>query len=536
MSDGARVDWRRALGWHKASYEPGIGFTVGEFVRNPDYVDDRAAPARSDQAPSPDTPTTTRANSPPRLPLASPAPPRSTPAEHPVPARLGNHRPSDHDAARHRNHDAAPTGRDRTHRAGLGDRIGRLDDPRLDSLRPHLRATRAGMSAFAPSACAADGGARGAHHDDRYTAGRVPGIPGRFLVDIHGSPDAARIGDTALTPRELADLIRANPDYGGSPVTLLGCGTGTTRDGFAARLAVELGVRVTAPDGDAWAAHDGNLFAATRARDPDAPLTWPPDGSWNTFSPTGATIVHKGPYPPGHRPAWGLCAPVDTGRRATYTPDFWAPGTTADILQQMVDVGVRAVWANFNYENRAFQQWCQSADPGPLPPLCPEIRMNCWEMVMYAAIVSGELTRAQAQEIYRFENSAAGREAWTRRLTGLLGGAERRRYRRGGPPPRRGQIVFWNGISHVGMATGRMRGGSPEVYTFWPPPTNLAEFVNKKKPGRAGLLGHATDDYVKTSTIDALRAYMLDPDGEVKAAEVVVEYSDPKWLERDEHR
>jgi ppGpp synthetase/RelA/SpoT-type nucleotidyltranferase len=225
------------------------------------------------------------------------------------------------------NRDTSPTtdqyGGDRP--ASLGDRMGPLNDPRLDALRPHLQSTEGGMSAFAPPD-SSDSRQRWDHQNDQYTANQVPRIPGQFVVDMHGSPDSVRIGDTQLSPRDLADIIRANPDYDGGPVSLLGCNTGSDPNGFAARLAQELGVPVTAPTRDAWVDHNGNVFSSSQAYNTDtskpAKPTWPPNGEWNTYSPNGDQTAHRGPYPPGHTPAWtsDTRAPSAAARRGDDPP------------------------------------------------------------------------------------------------------------------------------------------------------------------------------------------------------------------------
>jgi hypothetical protein len=280
------INWDYVRGWHPVTYEPGNGFVMGDFVPNPDYGGDRT----------------------------------STPADI---QQAGQYGPSSHDATRTAEHgrqdDSPLTQQHSAERPGsLGDRMGRLDDPRLDALRPHLQSTDGGMSAFAPPS-SSDARQRWDHQNEVYTANQVPRIPGQFVVDMHGSADAVRVGDTPLSPRDLADIIRANPDYDGGPVSLLGCGTGSTPDGFAARLAQELGVPVTAPNTDAWVDHNGNVFASSPAYNQDtskpARPTWPPNGEWNTYSPTGEHTVHRGPFPPGHTPSWAGGEPTGAAHR-----------------------------------------------------------------------------------------------------------------------------------------------------------------------------------------------------------------------------
>jgi hypothetical protein len=74
--------------------------------------------------------------------------------------------------------------------------------------------------------------------------------------------------------------------------------------------------------------------------------------------------------------------------------------------------------------------------------------------------------------------------------------------------PQRGDLVFFNGLAHVALATG---SGS-EVYTFWPPPNT---------PFTAG----GTTDKVKVFTIEALVTWWtanLPP-------APVVEFAAPAW-------
>ncbi len=425
---------------------------------------------------------------------------------------------------------------------GLGDRMGPFSDPRLDAVRPYLRSTEGGMSAFAPPRSESG---QWAHRNEMYTARQVPRIPGQFVVDMHGSPDGMRIGETRLSEKDVADLIRANPDWDGGPVTLFGCKTG---DGFAARVSQELGVPVTAPNSDAWVDHNGNVFASSQEFNPDrskpAKPTWPPNGVWTTHTPNGEPTVHSGPFPPGHTPDWGNDTPsrpvgtaahrgddaggpddAPAGRDDGVTPDHWDQGDPADVMQQMVDENLTATWANFEYDNREFEQWCRSPVETPLPAIRPETRINCWEMTMYAAVVSGQLSHADAHRIYQFTDTGPGRRQWFGELPDLLSPV-RTGYEPGGPPPQRGQLVFWNGSGHVALATGRMARDypdnpqstsvSPEVYTFWPPPDT--EFTKSPE-------GLATVDAVKTSTIKALVDAMIA----LGASPVGVEVGVPVW-------
>lgn len=318
------INWDYVRGWHETRYEPGSGFVLGDFHPNPDYIGDRSTTDTTPSTATDTAPSTTDQSAPPRpetqqqyqQPQQHQDQPWSSSEYRGEPGPTGRYGPSTQDATRtgeqgRPNQDTSPAAERPTSQpppGGLGDRMGRLDDPRLDALRPHLHSTEGGMSAFAPPN-ATDGSQRYAHKNELYTANQVPSIPGQFVVDMHGSPDAVRVGDTPLSPRDLADVIRANPDYDGGPVSLLGCNTGSRSDGFAAQLAQELGAPVTAPSSDAWVDHNGNVFASSQAYNTDtskpAKPTWPPNGEWNTYSPTGDQTTHRSPYPPGHTPTWG---------------------------------------------------------------------------------------------------------------------------------------------------------------------------------------------------------------------------------------
>jgi hypothetical protein len=76
------------------------------------------------------------------------------------------------------------------------------------------------------------------------------------------------------------------------------------------------------------------------------------------------------------------------------------------------------------------------------------------------------------------------------------------------PMPQRGDIVFFDGIAHVALATGN---GS-EVYTFWPPPNT---------PFTAG----GTTDKVKVFTIEALVLWWAAN----MPPQPVVEFGPPSW-------
>jgi hypothetical protein len=152
-----------------------------------------------------------------------------------------------------------------------------------DELPAHLRAVfetstpvPAGRSFFSPQ-------------DDPWFARLVPRVqaqPGRAVLFVHGNGVGVRASGRSLSPEELAEIVRADPALASRPVTLFACETGRLDDGFAARLARELGVEVVAPTELAWLAPDGTMYTTSgRLLDDGWMQTLPHDGRWRRFPP-----------------------------------------------------------------------------------------------------------------------------------------------------------------------------------------------------------------------------------------------------------
>jgi cell wall-associated NlpC family hydrolase len=150
-----------------------------------------------------------------------------------------------------------------------------------------------------------------------------------------------------------------------------------------------------------------------------------------------------------------------------------------------------------------FETWASALTEAPFPPVTATTRMNCWEAVLLAAYRAGAISWSWIHHLYVSVPTAD----W---VTAMTRGA-RQGYAVPGPNPRmpqRGDLVFFNGLAHVALATG---SGS-EVYTFWPPPNT---------PFTAG----GTTDKVKVFTIEALVTWWtanLPP-------APVVEFAAPAW-------
>lgn len=137
----------------------------------------------------------------------------------------------------------------------------------------------------------------------RDLAQRVHTDPSHYVMDGHGNAEGMRFGDRTLGARDVADIIRSDPNWNGRDVLLVSCETGAHPEAFAARLSDELGVPVTAPDRPAWTDNQGRIYSSSseHVTDGRASPTWPPDGGWHTYRPDGSAVAsgHDG-FPPHH--------------------------------------------------------------------------------------------------------------------------------------------------------------------------------------------------------------------------------------------
>lgn len=194
---------------------------------------------------------------------------------------------------------------------------------------------------------------------------------------------------------------------------------------------------------------------------------------------------------------------------------YRGPLVTGYIFHTLVDdatsssmaasVGTTMVWRPSGPASGTdFQSWASAATETPFPAVTSTTVMNCWEAVLLSAYRSGSITWSWIHHMYTAEPMAN----WV----ATMSRGARHTYSVPGPNlnmPQRGDIVFFNGLAHVALATGT---GS-EVYTFWPPPNT---------PFTAG----GTTDRVKVFTIEALVAWWS---ANMPPPAPVVEFGAPSW-------
>jgi hypothetical protein len=150
-----------------------------------------------------------------------------------------------------------------------------------------------------------------------------------------------------------------------------------------------------------------------------------------------------------------------------------------------------------------FESWASAATETPFPAITSTTVMNCWEAVLLAAYRAGAINWTWIHNLYVSTLTSNWVSTMTR--------GARRTYAVPGPNlamPQRGDLVFFNGLAHVALATGN---GS-EVYTFWPPPNT---------PFTPG----GTTDKVKVFTIEDLVTWW----GANMPPVPRVEFASPAW-------
>jgi len=190
------------------------------------------------------------------------------------------------------------------------------------------------------------------------------------------------------------------------------------------------------------------------------------------------------------------------------------PPVVGYILNTLVDdaaahsmeasVGTTMVWRGSGPGSGTdFEKWASASTETPFPAVTATTVMNCWEAVLLAAYHAGSIKWTWIHTLYTTVPVAS----WV----ATMSKGPRQPYVVPGlnpKMPQRGDLVFFDGLAHVALATGN---GS-EVYTFWPPPNT---------PFSLG----GTTDKVKVFTIEALHAWWAANMG----GRPTIEFAAPSW-------
>jgi hypothetical protein len=148
-------------------------------------------------------------------------------------------------------------------------------------------------------------------------------------------------------------------------------------------------------------------------------------------------------------------------------------------LTELKDSGQKFTYPDAREASTTFESWAMQSQETP-PRLDQAFKMNCWEAVLLAAYLAGAVRWTQLHALYkrndpRWEDEEIG--AWENQVGSFLSpeGATWQDFPAAGgaqpPRPARGDIVFFNGMDHVAMATGTFDAeGRSEILSFWPPP------------------------------------------------------------------
>ena len=187
----------------------------------------------------------------------------------------------------------------------------------------------------------------------------------------------------------------------------------------------------------------------------------------------------------------------------------------------------RAVWHPSGNDADAtdFSHWAMEATEDPTFTISSTTVLNCWEMVLWTAYKMKVLTWAWIHDAYMY-SGADWADELAKRLTPKSAASYNRATK--SPKPRRGDIVLFDGISHVAVATGREDASGPHIYSFWPPPTTAFAPRDYRKPGRGKGVAAGTPDAVKDTNIEDV-AKACDDTRPGHLHTCVVTFGAPPW-------
>ena len=134
-----------------------------------------------------------------------------------------------------------------------------------------------------------------------------------------------------------------------------------------------------------------------------------------------------------------------------------------------------------------FAEWASSGNKSTPPPATTQTVLNCWEAILLAGYNVGAISwdyihgmytvipqpdsckqTANSMVVIKEKCSTDTTQEWIDKLTnGNANNYDTTNPK--GKKPMKGDIVFFNGLEHVVLATGKTIGAESEVLSFWPP-------------------------------------------------------------------
>lgn len=188
---------------------------------------------------------------------------------------------------------------------------------------------------------------------------------------------------------------------------------------------------------------------------------------------------------------------------------------TTDEMSDMAKSGQKFTWTKSGSYGSGpgdnnFQAWAGASTEGSAPSKNSATRLNCWEAVLLSAYRSGTISWVWIHWMYTSKRANYVQlNAPPAMSPEFMSSGAAQTY---APPkstmPQRGDVVFFNNLAHVALATGN---GS-DVLSFWP-----AHDRNSFTTG--------TEATVEVVSIEKLAAYMNNNG----MGPVVVKFAHPSW-------
>lgn len=209
-----------------------------------------------------------------------------------------------------------------------------------------------------------------------------------------------------------------------------------------------------------------------------------------------------------------------------------SPALAVDDLLWFQADGAQANWASsgLQFRNaRPFASWLADPTDTVLPAFDARLSLNCWEFVYYSALRRGRIRKAELAPLaaradangdaFRATILPHGRQEIRYAVEGV--GARPRVTFAPGPRPRAGDVVLFDGWSHVTQATGRLVDGRMEIVSFAPRPIW----------GDGQMTWGVADVAPEVTTVESLIENLVDlyPDVPTDWDGIRIEFGPPAW-------